>query len=329
MQQQPRIEFQRSRDPKVIHASELGSCIAALVRRRLGYKEALAPKEFIGPDGYFERGHDHEARCLEALKAGGWTIKETQREIHSLIGKDSTILGHIDAFGLQPGRQISRDAELIEIKSPKSWEAFRALWNGPTRWDEWTDSLARRYAWQVSAYMHMTGLACNVVCLKDDGSLGVFRIMVAPVTYDEMKVKVGLIESCAEAKAVPACNQQDYPCPFYPFHEKKEEKDKVPLEARGAAHILAGLKLAVDMRKASEEAEKALRAELRALIGDEPGIYSTLDADVELYAVKGRTTYDYAAMEADGVALTKYRVDGEGRVQMKVTFNDPDTGEES
>ena len=288
-----------------IRASEIGSCLRAQIARRMGFPESAPPPAFTEPEGFFERGLQHEDDCLAKMMAEGWDIYDQQAEVRvDTDVNEFTIVGHIDAMGITPEGWSKIPEFVVEAKAPGAWAEFEKAYRTGT----WTP-LTLRYAWQTSVYMIATGSECVVVCLDGD-TLKAFVIEEPIHTLGELYARA---EKIVGATGLVPCTQNDYPCPYWPLHEEPPAEEDAEVDKVGAA-LIATQK----MMNTLKNRETVLRAEMREVMGDRTEITTEL-VKVTISDVKGRTTYDFEAMARDGIDLEPYKSVGEAHTQLRVT----------
>lgn len=220
----------------VYRASSLGYCDKALVAARLNHTPSPAPAKL---QATFDAGHDAETWVNTQLHL---TYQQDSVRL-DIPGTDACVIGHIDGLEALPP-PLLRVAE-IKSQSPREYD----------RWteDSWTrDPLWRKYAWQVSVYMHATGNArgdraelalvrvrrpgpCD--CDPDPGSSYIHktdcnsdhrftvRVYTKPFhTLPEIYARVQYLEELAANELLPACTANNaFGCPFFHLHEDDTE----------------------------------------------------------------------------------------------------------
>lgn len=221
-------------------ASEFGSCIRAMVCARRGMQGEPSPERL---QKAFQEGHDNEPRILSmAEDSYGIGIGEYQKGgAINLPGKPARVWGHADGITVVTEEFDSHwslyDLEigagvLVEAKAfgPDYYKKFR---KGGLR-------AFPGYSWQMSTLMIALGLPYGlfVVGQKDDGGVvqGVTAEIVVgpPMSKGAILAKMLKVEKLAEDGELPACDIDQYPCPFYPWHEEKADGDELPLVEDGA-----------------------------------------------------------------------------------------------
>jgi hypothetical protein len=273
-------------------ASELGSCVRALVYKRLGTPENATPEQV---QQWFDRGVEHEVECIAAMIRDGWVLvdKGFQWEVTIPIDEDIQVVGHLDATG----READFDNErVIEIKAPQSW----AKWYDAHLRGDYSDPLMHRYAWQISVYMAATGLEAVIACL-DDGVVKIFGIERPPFNDKDIEQRVLMVESLAVSGVMPECTSRDYPCPFFPrcTHSQAETAFDPALDSLcGVYDVHRDI-----VSEGKAEIDRA-RAQILEHLGERDSV-STEDWTVTRYS-SSRTTYDWKKMRDDGIDVDAY-----------------------
>ena len=195
------------------------------------------------------------------------------------------------------------------------------------------------YAWQTSVEMVATGMdLLFVVGVKNDDGV-VERIYTevrtTPIfSRKEIEARVLEVVGYVEEGVVPGCEYKQFPCPYFADHDEDDplwqEEPRVELEGRARKEVRLAV-LEYERGKTMEARGKAMRGEARGkvlgLLGENHerhGRYSAGAFRITSSETKGRTTYDYKAMEADGVDLGKYRKVGKPgeRLDVETEFDD-------
>jgi hypothetical protein len=286
-----------------LRASALGSCLKAQAAGILGYEPMDVPEKM---QVVFDRGHDHEAANAAAIRADGWYIASEQAEVQLFVGiEDWCISGHLDG----QIRQGEFPLRVWESKSPASWAKFRdAVLTG-----DYSDLLAHRYAWQISVYMHATGLEAYVTCWTEEGGVRGFGIERPPFSIQEIRGRVEQIAAVVSSGQLPvACTSQDYPCPFAYLHESPPVDDDPAI-----SKLVADYQFQDRMVKEWKGKMDATKARITDLLGDRESV--TVDVGkVTRYTMTPADKIDRDAMKADGV-YAKYATPGTPTTAVKIT----------
>jgi hypothetical protein len=302
-----------------LRASALGSCLKAQAAGILGYEPMDVPEKM---QVVFDRGHDHEAANDDALIAQFAIIDARQDEVILPISDDWDISGHLDGI-IQLSAGATR--RVWESKSPASWAKFRdAILTG-----DYSDLLAHRYAWQISVYMHATGLEAYVTCLPGWGktidemaatgavygedAVAGFGIEVPPFSIQEIRGRVEQIAGIVTSGQLPvACTSQDYPCPFAYLHESPPVDDDPAI-----SKLVADYQFQDRMVKEWKGKMDATKARITDLLGDRETVTGDV-GKVTRYTMTPADKIDRDAMKADGV-YAKYATPGVATTAVKIT----------
>jgi hypothetical protein len=285
-----------------LRASALGSCVKAQAAGILGYESMDVPEKM---QVVFDRGHDHEAANDDALIAQMAIITDRQTELLLDVSDEWLISGHLDGI-IQLNAGSPR--RVWESKSPASWAKFRdAILTG-----DYTDLLAHRYAWQISVYMHATGLEAYVTCLDGDEVRG-FGIERPPFSIQEIRGRVEQIAGIVTSGQLPvACSSNDYPCPFAYLHESPPVDDDPAI-----SKLVADYQFQDRMVKEWKGKMDATKARITDLLGDRETV--TVDVGkVTRYTMTPADKIDRDRMKADGI-YSLYAQPGTPTTAVKIT----------
>lgn len=265
-------------------ASSLGGCLRGLVAARLGYESGGEVKGRMAE--IFEEGRAAEEAAVVCLENNGWRITRRQDEINLFLGNTcplTKVVGHID--GVVEGGFLQEPA-LLEIKS----------YGG----DGIAPSLMARYEWQMSVYMHATGLQ-GLWCLWDrtKGTWTVRPVLKPYYSLTAITERILEVEGYGEVAGVECTNQ--YPCPYFYLHDVPD-----------LVHDELLAKVAEEYLQAKRDVDEAgrnlkeIREELEGMLGDDP-VKKTLDTGVVVtrYDIN-RVTYDHKAMVKQGIDLRPF-----------------------
>lgn len=241
----------------VIRASAIGGCIRNLVAARMGIRAVGFNETAITR---MNEGNIHEPHILKALEKDGWRFVTTQEELElPIAGGRIIIRGHSD------GRAIHQSPHLGE-RCVEAKAMGRNVWD---KWKKYSWAEFRRYAWQVSFYMHSTGLpAVFAAKNRDTGDIDVTLWDEAPIPLAEMKVRALKI---AAATALPDCDPVQFPCQRFFIHTgsvyeidpitgleiKRNTGDRPGEEEVPAEYVAAFEELARAYDEAREECSRA------------------------------------------------------------------------
>lgn len=158
------------------------------------------------------------------------------------VGNGRVVRGHLDGIGEQYGQPHPGDwldgktgqRVVIEIKHLATQAFERFLKHDPV------ETLRQHhpyYAWQVSLYMHATGLPCMFTVgeklvegtgeervYKGVGRVTSFVIDEPMVSMGQVRAKIAKVEMLADKGELPVCDVAQYPCAFYYLHTEEDER---------------------------------------------------------------------------------------------------------
>ena len=274
----------------LIGSSELGSCLIAQAAARIGTFEPLPTSEKM--QALYDRGHEHEIECLAAMKDQGKVLTGFQDEYILDCGNRVGVIIHVDAIGsLEPRSQV------VEIKSPTTWESLERAFRTAT----FTDPYMDRCAWQISCQMIATGMEAVVASYHEEKGLRTFVVEVAPYSETEIRARVAKLVALVELGMLTHCYGKDYPCRWRHViqHGDIEELDSDP-QMDG---LLLAYAEAADAEKAAKARKDQYRAEVEALLTGE-----TYRSDVgkATRVSSTRRTLDAKLLEAAGIDPESY-----------------------
>lgn len=246
----------------VYRASGVGGCVRAMVAAARGVP-AQAHQQ------WFQDVLDEGTR-MESAIADMWGEKtgvfdhesqpEVELEVGVIDGRRVIVRGHMD------GRTADRIREYKKFR-PSTWGAF--VTNGV--------EVNKNYPWQVSVYMHATGLPCDFVGgeyipptnmnLMPDGpvvmsperiaSVHGHHYTTAPIPLKDIKIKIAKVERLVNegygADEVECSG--GYPCPYWFLHDKVE-KPEIELDAWWAEKLLQWDEAILEIAKAKDHVKK-------------------------------------------------------------------------
>lgn len=262
-----------------------GECTRALVLSRLGYDERPPPADM---QERFNEGHLHEDAVLARMKDEGWTIWDQQAEVSLMVSGKIRVVGHIDAKGAvvlsKEGFDKDVTPRVVEVKS-QSKDEFAAFQSSG-----WESGYFPRYKWQLSCYMHATGLPAVVVRKdRNSGKLALEWVDEPFYTVQQIRSRVLSVEVLAADGIGPEeCGPGTiYPCPFFymPGHGSDRTKNKgvVPVNrkiiAGEEAQRLDDLARRHEIARENERTAKAAKDAARSALVEAGGGASGLDLE--------------------------------------------------
>lgn len=257
----------------VYRASGLNGCLRAFVAAAAGEVAHEPPddmKVIFGEGHLFEgviRDMYQDRTGFEVVEDDGWC----ELDLGVIHGRPVVVRGRTDGqvdFGNGAGM-------LFEAKKVRAGE----------RDAQWKDFINRgvefhhNYPWQVSAYMLGRGLReCDFVGGKlttgEDGEYSlddiyIHHITQPPINLLSIKRRVSAIEDVIAEGFAPAdveCKDY-YPCPYYQFHDIKDEVEVAVLDEAKYGDLVRGQHEATVQAKEADarkrKAAKALREQLK------------------------------------------------------------------
>lgn len=214
----------------MIHrASAIGGCLKSQIAAHLGMKP-------IAPDDASRRRMDegslHEGDVVARLVDDGWLVERQQDEVYlTVFGPpgatwSAKVEGHLDGvISADPQHFASPGfvsiGRVLEIKSmgKSAFAEFKAK-----GWE--AGGLVDRYRWQISCYMHATGLEALVVAKsRDSGELLKFGVELPFYTLDQIAERVGYIEDHVARGQLPDDCPHDWFCDFKYLCSRSSEED--------------------------------------------------------------------------------------------------------
>lgn len=250
----------RRRDGSIVYrASALGGCDLSLLAARLGFDATPFPPSTLQ---LMEEGNLHEPDILRRVgEQEGMVISQPQGEVAIDILPGVLILGHVDAIGEADGRQTVIEAKAMGKATFEDW--MRNGW-----------SSFRRYAFQLSCYMHATGYpGIMAVKNRDTGILHVSHYPQLPIAAAEIKLKVARIEAAAtERKLSLGCDAGWCMCGFRYLRRQPSKLVSSAVDADDPAlvdELGSAYDALVEEEKALKERKDALAERIHDLTGDE------------------------------------------------------------
>lgn len=284
----------------VYRASELGSCTRRLTLSRVGYEPKTPPDRFLE---YFARGDQTETDVKRDMKESAWLIFDEQEEVVLDITDEIKVVGHIDGKA-NDTRRVGEagTTRLLEIKRMND-----TYWNIVKDGGWYVDGLMEKYRWQISAYMHATGLEVMLVCRNGDTDEDLYLYAEEPFySLNDIAARVLVVEGRARSfstlDGVGECDSADYPCPFFYTHLDEREdagEQSEEIEGLGIAY-----KIAKQREREAKESADVCRERLGVLLGDRDKLRA---GRVQVTRFdQSRTRLDKRAAKADGIDLTPY-----------------------
>lgn len=254
---------------------------------------------------YFARGDVTEDEVKADLRSQGYVISREQEEVVMDITDEIKVVGHIDGVRSDYASSVPTQHKVLEVKrmADAYWQTVKrfGLHNTP--------GLVEKYLWQMSAYMHATGLEGVFVFRNGDtGEDLIFDLETPPYERNAVVARVLVVEGRARSFGtlddLQACDSKDYPCPFYYTHL---EDDREELDG-DEAELLVGVALTyTDAKRREQEAKdeaKRAREELVSILGERNRV-SAGRVRVTTFTQQ-RKRFDRKRAESDGLDLSKY-----------------------
>lgn len=215
------------RDGKVVYrASSLGGCVRMLALARQGFDPVPAGGAILE---VFEAGR----RAEEQVWAKGIISGTAQDYVELAISETIVVGGHLDCWdpeqptygidpevhGPNPFAKKFGSGRVYEVKSQSEAE-----WKPIEQSPFWG-----RYKFQISVYMHATGLPLTVLRVqrRKDGTVAFEErqdYQSPPVSLAEIRARVFQVELMARRDlSGDECEKIEYPCPFYYTHVRGGE----------------------------------------------------------------------------------------------------------
>lgn len=283
-------------------ASALGGCLTSLVASRMGYTQTTPPEKL---QTVYDKGHEYEDKAKTLMRAEGWTIWDEQLEIVLPVSSKLAIRGHIDGKVIPGLVTTETQAFLGEVKSQNEEEYERFNREG------WESGFFPKYKWQVSTYMHATGLPLCLVRVKreKDGSLVGFKVEYVDEPFysiSQIRAKVLAAEAFVGQGTIPECDNPAWGCPFWylPEHGDNVDKGRVELPDAELDSLARDYAIAQKLAKENKEKVDKLRPLLVAALPDpvlEPKVSTMSGIKVTRWSQANPPYVDYPAMVKDGV----------------------------
>ena len=245
-------------------ASALGmDCSKALIACRMGYSQVEVSHEPTLER--FAAGTALEESVVELMRAEGWAVWGQQETVTLMLTGKVGMRGHIDGRAAMPPVGVDSQQYVAEVKtqSEGEWENFER--NG------WESGFFPRYAWQVSVYMHATGLPLMLVRgMRSKDNKSIEKIAISFIdepfyTVAEIRAKILPIEIAALKGELPTdCSARLFPCPV-PY--LCNEPDREQLEGEQDAIVEAAAKTYEAACKEESLAKKRKDDAKSALLG--------------------------------------------------------------
>jgi hypothetical protein len=233
----------------------------ALLAARLGF-DAVPPKPDAKIMQVFANGHRIEAEVLEKYPAVDrqWEVRlPVTGRIHVVGHIDGVISWPHDSADVVPNIDVSKD-RLVEVKSQsrEEWDRFAA--------DGWETGFFPKYKWQVSCYMHASGLPLTLIrALRDEdgnwtGETNISYVDAPFYSIAEIRARVLRVEAAAATGVLNATCTPSFPCPYFYLHDEIDRElitdDGVDILAREYAEASRDENIARDRKT---NAKRALR----------------------------------------------------------------------
>lgn len=243
----------------VYHASSLGGCLRSLVASRLGITPKQDPKTIQRLALAAREGKRHEVwialDVADELRNQGFVVdiadavycnpcKRDGRHIELDLGV-AVVTGHIDRDLTLNGKPY-----IAEWKTKGRFEYERWLKQGFTGF--------RKHAYQVSLYMHQTGLpAVYGVKCRDTGRLDVRILSTPPISQQELRNHVADAERGLRNEVLPDCRENEFSCE-YCYLPKVTETPSDPALEKAAADWRRAKVLLAEAEDLETKARQAL-----------------------------------------------------------------------
>lgn len=260
-------------DGSVIYrASALGMCDTALVAARQGYVHTPPPRKL---QEVYDAGHAAEEEYFNSLPLRQVTASR-QRLVQLAITSKVAVVGHLDG---------EEELWIDEVKS----QSDNVYGEWTPRWWQ-TDSLWKKYAWQVSIYMLATSKRLRLIRFNRETKEWIDYYYTVPFhSLAEIRARILTIEALAAADELPECEGKDWGCPFSYLHTELEPVDEPELEK-----LVSLYDYHKRNRDAFDESMKKLREQIGDLLAGRPKVLllsgvtvSRSEYDVKEHTVKG------------------------------------------
>lgn len=237
-------------------ASSLGGCVRRLALARQGF-EPMPPSAAMLE--VFEAGNEAERQVW----AKGIVKGYAQHYVELVISDSIRVSGHLDCWDSETHGPTEWTGRVYEIKSQSEAE-WKPIEQSP---------LWYRYKFQISCYMHATGLPLTLVRVqrRKDGSIAFEErqdYQQAPVSLAEIRAKIFRVELLARRELNDVeCEKVEFPCPFYYTHVSKEAV-REQVDDPGAVVLAKQYAEARQLANAANSRVKASRAALLEYVGD-------------------------------------------------------------
>lgn len=191
----------------VIRASAIGGCIRNLIAARMGIRSVPFSDDALRR---MNEGVIHEPHILARLAEQGWVVDETQSVLEfEMAGGLVIVRGHSDA-------KVSR-IDGLHVQEDRVAECKAMGKDVYAKWKKYQWAEFRRYAWQLSSYMHATGLpGLFAVKNRDSGEIDITYVDEPPVPLLEFKARILKVKAALE---LPACDPVIWGCQRFFIHE--------------------------------------------------------------------------------------------------------------
>lgn len=291
-------------------ASALGGCLGALVAARMEY--TAIEKADYAP---YVAGHKYEDMVKARMRDEGWQLWDEQLEVVVQLTSKLQVVGHIDAKGMD-----NLNNYLVELKSQSTDEFDRFDRDG------WESGFFPKYKWQVSSYMHATGLPLALIrAERTEAGIGRMRAHV----YDEpfysvadIRKLVLSVEQIAASVERPTCESPSFPCPYFYLHSDTRVELPDPALDELARDCEAAR---LDAKRAKTEYDQ-MSVAIRDIMGSESKIVTSTGVKITKWQQKNPPSLDYDALTEAGIDLAVYRKPPSKSWRLKITLPDDETG---
>ncbi len=256
-----------------------------LALSRQGYEPLAVPTKM---QDVFAAGHEAERQVW----AKGIIKGLAQEYVELAITEKIMVTGHLDCWDPEtPWGKVTRrygSGRVYEVKSQSEaeWKPIRESPFWP------------RYAYQISVYMHSTGLPLTVIRVLRDRNGDISKderevFDVPPKTIEEIRRRVFEVEMLARRDLTEVeCVAVEFPCPFYYTHVGDREVREL-VDDEDAVVLAQAYTAAKYDQQAAAGRVKTSRDALTAWLGDRRRVELPGGWLVTKYTTKaGRVEYD-------------------------------------
>lgn len=195
----------------IIRASAMGGCIRNLVAARMGIRAVPFDEK---AKQRMNEGVIHEPHILKHLETLGWKTMDTQAVLElPIAGGKIIIRGHSDGTVRHDNVRLGERVAEVKAQGRDVWDKWKRF-----QWEEF-----RRYAYQLSIYMAITGLpGLFATKNRDTGEVDITLWDQPPISLAQLKARAIKVASAVE---LPACDPVMWGCSRYFIHTDDHEID--------------------------------------------------------------------------------------------------------